>query len=314
MPLLSRKRAILAKTESSYGVDSTPTGAANAILVRNLDIKPIMQDYVPRELVRPYLGNFENLPDEAWVECTFEVEVAGGGAAGTAPAYGPLLTACAMLETISAGVSVTYSPQSDDSLFKSVVIYFSVDGILHKITGARGTVDVELNIKSLPVYKFRFVGIYNLPTDTADPTPTYTGFQVPLIAGKTNTPTFALHGFSGVLAGFGMNVANELVQRALIGGTKQVHITGRQTTGSFLIEAPTMAAKDFYSTIVAATKGALSLIHGTAAGNRVTFSAPASSLQLIEPTLEDSDGIQMLRMNANYTPISGNDEFSIVVS
>ena len=37
MPLLSRKRLILAKSEATYGVDSSPTGASNAVLVRNLE-------------------------------------------------------------------------------------------------------------------------------------------------------------------------------------------------------------------------------------------------------------------------------------
>ena len=57
MPLLTRKRLLLAKAEVTYGTDPTPTGAANAILVRNLEIVPLQSDIVQRELIRPYLGN-----------------------------------------------------------------------------------------------------------------------------------------------------------------------------------------------------------------------------------------------------------------
>ena len=55
MPLLSRKRLILAKTESPYGTDSSPDGT-DAILVRELEITPLQSDTVDRELIRPYLG------------------------------------------------------------------------------------------------------------------------------------------------------------------------------------------------------------------------------------------------------------------
>jgi hypothetical protein len=82
MPQLTRKRLLLAKTEATYGTDPVPTGAANAILVRNLDITPLQSDIVQRELIRPYLGNYEQLLAQTRVQVTFEVELAGSGAAG----------------------------------------------------------------------------------------------------------------------------------------------------------------------------------------------------------------------------------------
>jgi hypothetical protein len=83
MALLTRKRLILAKIESTYGTDSTP-GGTEAILVRNLEITPLQADVVTRDLIRPYLGNFEQILANQRVEITFEVELAGSGAAGTA--------------------------------------------------------------------------------------------------------------------------------------------------------------------------------------------------------------------------------------
>jgi len=118
MPLLSRKRLILAKTETTYGTDPTPTGATNAILVRNLEITPLQADTVTRDLIRPYLGNSDQLLAQTRVEVTFEVELAGSGAAGTAPAYGAVLKACGLSETVVATTSVTYAPVS--SSFSSV--------------------------------------------------------------------------------------------------------------------------------------------------------------------------------------------------
>ena len=61
MPLLTRRRTILAKLENTYGVDATPTGSANAILIRNLNVTPLNAEVASRDLVRPYLGNSEQL-------------------------------------------------------------------------------------------------------------------------------------------------------------------------------------------------------------------------------------------------------------
>ena len=62
MSLLNRKRVILAKIEVSYGTDPTPTGLANAILVRNINIIPQENEQAQRDLVRTYLGNSEAIP------------------------------------------------------------------------------------------------------------------------------------------------------------------------------------------------------------------------------------------------------------
>ena len=87
MTLRTSQRLLLAEIESTYGTDPTPTGAANAILVRGLEITPIQADVVERELIRGFMGNFEALLANQRVELTFEVELAGSGAAGTCLLY-----------------------------------------------------------------------------------------------------------------------------------------------------------------------------------------------------------------------------------
>lgn len=112
MSLLNRKRTILAKIQPTPGTDSVPTGAANAILVRNLDIQPLNATIVSRDLVRAYYGNSDQLAASVSVGCSFEVELAGSGTPGTvAPAWGPLLRGCGYSETALAaaqtGTAVT---------------------------------------------------------------------------------------------------------------------------------------------------------------------------------------------------------------
>jgi hypothetical protein len=309
MPLLSRKRTILAKTEVTYGTDPTPTGAANAILVRNLNITPLNAELVSRDLVRPYLGASEQLIASSYVSVEFEVEMAGSGTAGTAPAYGPLLLACGMAATTSAGVSVTYAPVS--SSFGSVTIYYNADGVLHKLTGARGNVEMDITVGQIPVFKFSFTGLYNAPTDTAAPAVTYTAFQNPLAANSDNTSAFSLYSFSGALQSLSVNMGNAVNYRTLI-GAEDVLMTDRQVSGQAVFEAPLIASKDYFAAALGSALGTLDITHGTVAGNRVQISS--TKAKVTNPTYQDQNGIQMLQVGFNLVPsTTGNDEVSIVV-
>lgn len=310
MALLTRKRVILAKIETTYGTDPTPTGAANAILVRNLNITPQSSQLVGRELIRPYLGNFEQLLASTHVELDFEVEAAGSGTAGTAPGYGPLLRACGLSETVTVSTKVEYKPVS--SSFESVTIYFNVDGVLHKITGARGDVELTINSAQIPVWKFKFVGIYNAPTDTALPSVTYTGFQTPLVANTTNTPSFSFFGISPVLQDLSFQLGNQVDYRTLI-GSQYVQLTDRKAAGQVTFEANTIATKDWFSSALGNTLGTLSITHGTTAGNKVLLTA-TSTADLLQPTYVDNNGVQMIQVGYVLTPTTaGNDEFVISI-
>ena len=309
MPLLSRKRLILAKTEVTYGTDSTPAGT-DAILVRDLNITPLQSDTVDRELIRPYLGASQQLLANTRVEVTFQVELAGSGTAGTAPAYGRVLQACGFSETVSAGVSVTYAPVS--SSFSSVTIYYNIDGVLHKVTGCRGTYTVSGVVGEIPYIEFTMTGIYNAPTDTAAPSVTYSNQANPVVFKEGNTSGFQLLSYSGCLQSLELDMGNEVIYRELVGCTKEVLITNRAVTGTVVIEAPTIAAKDYFSAALSdTTLGNLAVQHGQTAGNIVSISS--STIDIGDVSYEDQDGIHMLSIPVVAVPGSGgNNEISLV--
>lgn len=308
MPLLERKRVILAKTEATYGTDPTPTGVADAVLIRNLSVTPQDADFTNRDLVRPYLGRSEQLPSGIRAMIEFEVEMAASGAAGTAPAYGSLLKACGFGETVVATTSVTYAPVSTN--FSSVTIYFNVDGVLHKMTGCRGTVSLSMRVKDIPVWRFSFTGIYQAVTDTAAPTPTYTAYKTPLPVTNGNTTPFTLHGYSGIMSELSIDMAVATTHRTLVGGSESVLITDREPVGSVIIEATTVAQKDWWTIARNGTLGALAITHGTVAGQKVQVSS--STVQLTRPVYQDMDGVTMLQMGMNFVPNTGNDELSFI--
>jgi hypothetical protein len=307
MSLLSRKRLILAKTETTYGTESVPAGT-DAVLVRSLEVTPLEADVVSRDLIRPYLGNSDQLLANPRVLCTFEVELAGSGTAGTAPRYDALLKACGMSATIVASTSVTYAPVS--ASFSSCTIVYNVDGVQHKLTGARGTVTMNCELGQIPTLQFEMTGIYNAPTDTAQPAVTYSNQATPLLFRDGNTSAFQFFSYSGCLNSVSFNLANEIVHRELIGCTKEVLITDRRPAGEVSIEAPNIAAKDFFSLALGSATGNLTFLHGTTAGNRVTFTA--SQVDVTQPSYTDQDGIQMLQVPYVALPTTaGNNEFSL---
>jgi hypothetical protein len=309
MPLLTRKRLILLESEGTYGTDPTPTGA-DAVLVRDLNIVPLQSDVVSRDLVRPYLGASEQLLANTRVECTFSVELAGSGTAGTAPRYGKALLACGMSETIVATTSVTYAPVS--ASFGSCTIYYNIDGVLHKVTGARGTFTINGAVGEIPTIDFTFTGIYNTPTDTALPAVTYGDQATPVVFKNGNTTGFELLSYAGCLQSVSFDVGNSLVYRELVGCTKEVLLTDRASTGSVVLEAVTMATKNYFTAALSdGTLGNLLFQHGQTAGNIVDFAS--TRVDIGDVSYSDQDGIHMLNIPYTCVPsTAGNDEFSLV--
>lgn len=378
MSLLTRRRLILAKLESSYGVDPTPTGSANAILVKSLNFNPINATLVQRDLIRPFFGNSDTLLAEVNVTMDFEVELAGAGVPGLAPGWGDLMKACGMVEqlntaaiaiartgttatatlashgftsgskvTISGateteyngtfvisnvttntfdftvagspatpatgspvvGTTAVYTPISTS--IPSMTFYVSIDGVLHKVTGARGTFELSLATKAIPTIKFTFTGLYADPSDTTAPTVDYSKFQAPRVANTQNTVNFSLFGYAGALESLTLNMANDIQYRSLI-GEQTVDMVDRKPSGTMIFEAPTMAQKDFFSVAQSGTTGVMALTHGVVSGNIVSVNA--GRVTLGNPTYQDSQGIQMLSAPFTAAPVSGNDELTLTVA
>ena len=308
MALLTRKRVILIETESSYGTDPTPS-ATDVVLVTDLSITPQSSDVVNRDVVRPYLGSSEQLLANTRVECTFSVELAGSGTAGTAPRYGSALKATGLSETVASGTSVTYAPVS--SSFSSVTIHYNVDGVRHKVTGCRGTFSINAEVGAIPTIDFTFTGIYNAPTDTALPTVTYGNQATPLIFKNGNTSGFQLLSYAGALQSLTMDLGVTTVYRELVGGTKEVIITDRASNGTVSIEAPTIAQKDYFtSALTDSSLGNLQFLHGTTAGNKVQLTS--TKVDIGDVNYGEMDGVAMLEIPYTLVPSAANNEFSLI--
>lgn len=306
--LLSRRRALLIKTEVTEGTDPTPTGAANAVLAGNVRVTPLIAGNAERVAAFPTFGSIPTLPYNCNVQVEFDTEIAGSGAAGTAPAYGPLLIACGMAETVTASTRVEYAPISSSQ--GSVTIYANESGTLHKLTGARGTFSISFLKDQLALINWRFVGRYSAPTAVSLPSLTLTSWIDPIPVNVINTPTYTLDSYAAVLESLSMDFGNNIVFRDRPNAS-YVAITDRQGTGQVSFEAPALGTKDFFAIAKAGTQIAQQIIHGTVAGN--IFQVDNPKAQLLNPAYGDVDGIKLFQAALRINRNAGDDEIKITV-
>jgi hypothetical protein len=308
---LTRKKFLVAKVETTYGTDATPVGGTDAIQVTNLEITPIESDNVQPASYQGFIGASSRsvLVANKRVSLTCEVELAGSGTAGTAPAFGSLLQACGLSETLVATTSVTYAGIS--STFKSVSIYCFYDGTRHKITGARGTVTFNMTAGQFPTASFQLIGIYSTPDATALSGSFTVTKQAPALeVNDTNVTTATFHGVTTArIESIDLALNNALIYKETA-QSQEVIITDRSAGGTCVIEAPAIGTTDYFTKAVGTTTAASSIVIGATGGNITTLSIPQTDLTGC--TYGDTNGVISLSMPYLAIPTSaGNNELTL---
>lgn len=321
MPRYIRNTAILAKVETTPGTDAVPTGANDAVLVSNMSITPLDANNVNRDLVRGYFGGSEQLVATASVKVSFTVELAGSGAAATAPQWGDLLLGCAMAEgLLSTPNRVEYTPIS--TALKSLTIYYFDDGVLHKLLYAMGTCKLNAQIGERPTLQFDFVGIDGGISAVSNPATTLSAWKTPPTMAKANVvditlgATYATGALTGGTVypstGLSLDLGNAVAYVPLL-STERVDISNREVTGSVQLDLTAAQEVTFMGTVKANTTQSLALTIGTSAGNKIIIHAPA--VQLINPSKQEVNGSRLIGYDLRLVPSpggSGNDELRIV--
>lgn len=311
MALFIRKTEIFAKVEATKGTLETLAGA-DAMRVSNVSISPYAGPEVSRDFIRDYLGASTVIKTGTFVELSFEVEIAGGGAVDTAPNYSDLLQCCGFLETVNASTDVTFSLLSDDSSMKTCSIKVEDNGETHVITYARGNASFNMSTGTIPKITFALTGLYTKPT-ASTLTASYSGWQSPLAVNDTNMGTFTLDSYAFKMKEFNFDLGNTVTYDPYVGG-EEVNVSNRNVTGSMLVQAPLIATKDVYALVeshAGVSTYVLDLIHGATAGNIIEIDMPAVQVNSIERA--DNNGIKMYRLGFIATPTaSGNDELTFI--
>lgn len=305
--MLMKKQVILAKIESTYNTDPTPTVSANEIFVDSFEESNEGLKVLERNGPKNTLGPLAPVYSTTLKGITITLRLAGSGTAGTAPRYGPLIRACGCGETIVASTSVAYAPVS--SGFESVTIYRYIDGKRYIYTGCVGNMTFSQDTNDFHVLTFSMIGHFVSETDQTLVTPTYAD-AAPIAAVNG---TFTYDSYAAIINNLSFDIGNSIAQAVDYNATDgfgEIRITNRAVTGSFDPEDVTIATYDYWSTLTGSTSAAITTAAlGPAAGNKIALSFPAVTLTNV--TAGDRDGISVRNLEFAALELSGDDQVTM---
>lgn len=302
-----RKKVLAYAPETTYGTDAISGGSPKYLLGREFSITPMAGESQSLDYDDGTLGNSEQLVTELYVTMEFTVDFAAGADATTAAPWGELMKGC--LRKTTAHTQATDGTDEniyeiDESGTGSMTFYYYQDGILHKMTGARGSFSLSAPAKGFGGLKFTFTGMHQPASADALPaSPDFTAWQKPLKIGAHNS-AFTLGGKALKLISLDYDQANQVVYQEYV-GHEEVLITDYQPTSTIVIEAPPKADYDPFALAEAGTLQPLVFTNGSA-GNQVEWKC--SKVQLGRPTYADQDGT--LTYSIPLTIINDSDTFA----
>ncbi len=313
--MISKKNALVAaKIETTYGTAVT-LAAADAMFVTDFTHKMIEGDVVERNNITGTMGAQGSVRVSQYDMIEFSVELAGSGSAGVSPRYAPLIKACGFSEVITASTSVVFTPVSSGFSSLTMGVYYKDDAgnnMRQLITGARGTVTLDMGSGGLPQLKFSFTGLYNDPANATGLTGDFSSIPVPKGANKANTPSVTFFGDALPTGNISINPGVEVKYRNLI-NLESVDILDRKGSVSVELDMPTTT--DATAWVLRGKNnqlGALSVTHGTVAGNIVAVSVPNLQLKTVSPAWDGN--IMKMSCEADIVPTAPNTDLTITLS
>jgi len=307
--MLVNREIILAKIETTYGTDSIPVLATDAVLVENTSWSQEALRMNERPAVRPSLGMLQQVFGGRLMTITFDVEIkGGGGAVDVPPEFGPLLRAVGFGETINAAVDVTYDPVSTG--VESVSIYYFQDGMQYRLVGCRGNVSFNLETGAQGKMSFTITGHVDAIADVVLGTPTYLAIAPVPVLGVA----FTIGAFAAVINALTWDMSNIVAMppdMSASDGFGEIQITRRDPNGSYDPEAELLATEDPHTDLT--TDAALAIVVpviGNVIGNRYKVDMPVVSYRDVSPG--DRDGIRTYDIPFGMAESTGDDEVTIV--
>ncbi|MEA3018403.1 MAG: hypothetical protein QOI38_3125 [Sphingomonadales bacterium] len=304
------QKVILFKKEVTYGTDSVPTPAANAVLTRNFQApKPVEVDQLDRKLDLPAKGRRKSAPTNRRSPYAFEVELAGSGAAGTAAAWMELLECCGMAApTITAATKAEQKFAAEGVALSSGSCYHWMSEQRVRPLGSRGTWGCDFTANQYPFLKLNMIGLLSagVGVDATVPggAPDFTRWKDPLEVNTANTD-FLLDGHALILQSLTIDANKDVKPRNLV-GANYVNLGDHALTGRIRGEAPSIAAKNHFTLLDSGAEMVMQLIHGTVAGNIVQLDA--AHVQVLDIDRSEEDDKLMLDISIGLNIVAGQDD------
>ena len=301
MPVTKYNTLLLAEIEVTPGVDPLPVPASDAVRVRSAKIS-VTPDVIENPVVKQTMGKIPHLiGGKSTMQIEIEVALKGSGAAGTVPEVGRLLNACGHLQTISAGVSVAYDPQTNTDLHKTMTLYWYEDGLLWKFIGAIGKHNSDAGIGAAAVAKFTFSAPFLAPTAVACPTGAVYQASAPIVMSSADVVNDGAVIKCGAV---GLEGGEELFHH-YVTGLNKFSIVDRNAALKITKDSISTAAE--WTALLAGTNTTLSATLGAAAGNRVVLTAPVMRRRGVAPGLRGD--LNTLELSYGLYESAGDDQY-----
>ena len=304
------KSLVLAKIETVYGTDSAPTVIINALITKGVPTFEVVGNARQREVPIGFFGSIAPVNVGEALKLTFTTELKSSGTAGIASRYGCLFRACNFTESLSAGVSVSYTPNSSMG-GESVTLWFYANTTLHKITGCVGTFQIKLVSQEIVTVEWSFTGLY---AGTHASTVTFGSATHEAIAPVIwKAATFTYNSFAATINELTLDIGNEVAKRLDANATTGINryfVKNRSAKGNMLIESVALTTLNPWSIYNATSQANIALVSGNdlVLDNICTFAVTGVILE--PPKYADKENIQMwdLAFTINPTLTTGNNE------
>lgn len=311
MTLLTRRRVLAAKIETTIGTAISISATDAAFNVYDLKMDPVIS-FDEREGQAGFSHKTGTLGARMG-RCTFRTDLMGGA---SIPLYlATFLPACGFVET-----ATVFSPQSQPPTasggVKTLTMGCYIDGVKKALRGAMGNCRIEFTAGQPAQMFWDFMGIWETVADVAILAPNYTD-DSPLrfassslaidAAGTPYTPRV-----SKLTLDFGNQV--EMLQDSTdVSGYRHAIITGRRVNGSMDPEGTLVATRDWYGIWLARTEKSLSWTLGTT-GNSVAFSIPKMQQRNLQESDRNKVYAEAVEFQGNRSADAGDDELTLTVT
>lgn len=306
MPLLTRRKLLAAKIETTSGTAETLLAADAAYNVYDLELQPNIP--MTQRQASAMFSQLAAFPEGYSATCTFKTDIYGDGVGGVPAWATTFLPACGW--TNSAG---TFSPKTEapGSNVKTLTLAQYIDGKRRMMRGCAGTFKLVAETGKIAMIEWTFTGVWGGETDATILAPTYPT-ALPM---RTANSTFTLGSWAPAFAKIEIDAGNEVFLRPSAtatdaSGYAAAIITGRRVGGTLDPEADLVATAPIHTDWTTPTERALTLTLRNST-DKVTWTGAKTQLMNVQQGDRGGVVINTLAMQMNKSANAGNDELTI---
>lgn len=308
------KSIMLAKLETVRNTDVTPAVASDEFIVHGQLSFDHVTNPLPRPVPLPYFGELPPLVVGQAYKLNAKVEVTPSGAAGTPWRIGRFYRAAGCTETISAGVSVTYTPHST-LLGETLTIYPWFGGTRHIMLGCVCNIKMPLVAGEMILHDIEITGLYGgAVADVTFPTPTFESLP-PVIWTAAN---FKFNSVTTLVCSkLDFDFGNEITPRksanaSLTPGISDYYVSNRKPKVSFDIEKEDLSTLNPWTLHNAQTTCNLETKPTGDTGKKIELLINNITLDAPKYGEDTNKMIWPLSGQPRVSLTTGNSEFSII--